>query len=160
MGTLAATSHATTYIDKFENTYFYPEIKNDCIFYARLIDDILIIYISGEAKLNNFPTNLDMMPDSFKFHREKSADSIAFLETSYILTWIDNYKQYDTKHTNTHNYLHYRSSHSKHLKDRISYSQAIRQRRICTDEMDLKMQSDKRKQRFSTRGYTQMLNEN
>ena len=58
-----------------------PEIKNDCLLYARYIDDIFIIYRGVEVKLNYFLTNLKMMHDSIKFDPEKLIQSIAFLDT-------------------------------------------------------------------------------
>ena len=158
MGTVAAPSYATIYMDKFENTYIYPEIENDCLFYARYIDDIFFIYTGGEAKLNNFLTNLNMMHDSIKFDHEKSTQAIAFLD---ILVYIDKNRQLQTtlhtKPTNTHNYLHYMSSHPKHLKNSLPYSLAIRLRRICTDNNALRLQSDKLRQQFLARGYSHTL---
>ena len=110
MGTIAAPSYATIYMDKFENTHIYPKIKNDCLFYARYIDDIFMIYTGGDAKLNNFLNDLNMTHDSIKFDHEKSKQAIAFLD---ILIYIGENRQLQntlhTKPTNTHNYLHYRS---------------------------------------------------
>ena len=57
MGTVAAPSYAAIYMDKFENICISPEIKNDCFFYRRYIDDVFIIDIGREAKPNNFLTN-------------------------------------------------------------------------------------------------------
>ena len=60
MGTVAASSYATIYMDKFENIHIYPEIKKDCFFDIRYIDDIFIIYTGAEIKLNNFLSKLNM----------------------------------------------------------------------------------------------------
>ena len=144
--TVAHYSYAIIYMDKFENTYIDSEIKNDSLFCARYIDDIFIIYIGKEAKLNNFLTNLNMIHDSIKLGHQNSSHSIAFLDT---LIYIDKNRQLQTtllnKHTNTHNDIHYRSSHPKYLKDSFPNWQAIRQRRICA----LKIQSDELEQQFS-----------
>ena len=48
------TDATTIYMIKFENTNINTEMKNECFFYARYIDDAFIIYMGGEAKLNNF----------------------------------------------------------------------------------------------------------
>ena len=40
----ASPSYAHIYIDKFKNTYIYPEIKIDYLSYALYIDYIFIIY--------------------------------------------------------------------------------------------------------------------
>ena len=71
MGIVATHLYVTMYMDKFENTNI-SEIKNDCLFYARYINDISIIYTYREAKRNNFLINLNMMQDSIKFDHKKS----------------------------------------------------------------------------------------
>ena len=40
ISTAAEPSYATIYLEMSENTYIYPEIKNDCFFYAKYIDNI------------------------------------------------------------------------------------------------------------------------
>ena len=142
-------------------THIYPEINNDCIFYARYIDDIFLIYTGGETKLDEFLTNLNMKHESIKFDHEKSTKSVAFLDT---LIYIDEKRQLQTtlytKPTDTHNYLHFKSSHPKHLKESLPYSQALRIRRICSKDNELNKHSDKLKQQFIARGYTETLVEN
>ena len=49
----------------FKNTNICLEIKNDCVIYARYIDNIFIIFTGKEVKLNNFLTDLNMMHDFF-----------------------------------------------------------------------------------------------
>ena len=70
-GTVASPLYTTTYMNTLENTLSYPEIKNDCLFYEKYIDDIFIMQIRGEAKLNNFLTNHSMKHDSMKFLSQK-----------------------------------------------------------------------------------------
>ena len=41
------------------------------------------------------------------------------------------------KGTDRHQYLHYASSHPNHTKRSIVYSQALRVKRICSEEKDL-----------------------
>ena len=53
-------------------------------------DDIFIIYIGGEAKLNDFQTNINIMNDSINFDHEQSIHSIAFFDT---LIYIDKNRQ-------------------------------------------------------------------
>ena len=40
------------------------------------------------------------------------------------------------KATDTHGYLHYDSSHPRHCKESLPYSQLLRLRRICSDQAD------------------------
>ena len=120
MGTSAAPSYATIDMGHFEEKHIYPEINNDCLFYTRYIDDIFLIYTGGERKLIEFLTKLNTAHDSIKFEFEKSTKSIAFLDT---LVYIDDKRQLQTtlytKPTDTHNYLHFKSAHPKHLIDSL-----------------------------------------
>ena len=51
-------------MEKIGNTYIYWGIKNECLFYARYIDDIAIIYTDREAKINNFIKNQNVIVQS------------------------------------------------------------------------------------------------
>ena len=161
MGTVAAPSYATIYMGNFEETHIYPDIDNDCPFYARYIDDIFLIYTGGEKKLDEFLKNINTKHDSIKFDYEKSTQSVAFLDT---LIYIDEKRQLQTtlytKPTDTHNYLHFKSAHPRHLKESLPYSQALRLRRICSENNEFIRHSDKLKQQFTARGYSQTLVEN
>ena len=102
-----------------------------------------------------------MMHNLFKFDDEKSTYSITFLDT---LIYIDKNRQLQTlpsKPTNTHNYLHYRSSDPKHFRP-FPYSQTIRLYRIYTENNELKRQNqnDTLKLQFSAHGYPHTLIEN
>ena len=85
MGTVVAPSYASIYMEKFKNTYIYPESNNSCLFYARYIDDIFILYTSRGANLNNFLTNLIIMHDSNRFDHENSTHQIAFLSNQIYI---------------------------------------------------------------------------
>jgi len=154
MGTIAAPSYATIYMGKFETQFIYPEIDSDCLFYARYIDDIFLIYTGGDTKLKQFLKDLNTKHDSIKFDYETSTKSIAFLDT---LIYIDEKRHLQTtlytKPTDTHNYLHSKSSHPRHLKDSLPYSQALRLNRICSQKNELDLQCEKLKQQFVKRGY-------
>ena len=58
-----------------------------------------------------------------------------------------------TKPTDTHNYLHPKSSHPRHLKDSLPYSQALRIRRISSQNNELNTNNEKLRKQFITRGY-------
>ena len=113
----------------FEETHIYPEINNDCLFYARYIEDIFLIYTGGGTKLDEFLTNVNSKHDPIIFDHKKSTESVAFLDT---LIYIDGNRKLQTtlyaKPTDTHNYLNFKSSHPIHLKESLTYSQALRLR--------------------------------
>ena len=154
MGTIAAPSYATIYMGRFETKYIYPEINGDCLFYARYIDDIFLIYTGDDTKLKKFLQDLNTKHDSIKFDYETSTKSIAFLDT---LIYVDENRHLQTTlyttPTDTHNYLHSKSCHPKHLKDSLPYSQALRLKRICSQNNELNIHCEKLKRQFIARGY-------
>ena len=98
---------------------------------------------------------------TIKFSHEKFTHSNHILRHPNIYWQEHNFKKhYKQKPTNIHNYLHYRSSQTKHLKDSPPYSQAVTLRIIYRDENELKRQNNKLKQQFSPWGYPNMLNKN
>ena len=132
----------------------YPEINSYCLVYARYIENIFQIYIRGDTKLKQFLKDLNTKHDSIKFDYETSTKSIAFLDT---LIYIDEKRYLQTtlytKPTDTHNCLHSKSSHPRHLKDSLPYSQALRLRRICSQNNEIDIPCEKLKQQFVKRGY-------
>ena len=57
------------------------------------------------------------------------------------------------KPTDTHQYLQWNSCHPRHCKTSISYSQALRLRRICSQEVDFGWRTGELKQHLQRRGY-------
>ena len=154
MGTVAAPSYANIFMGSFEEKFIYPAISNDCLFYARYIDDIFLIYTGDECKLEEFFRNINRVHDSIKFEYVKSSVSIAFLDT---LIYIDDDRKLQTtlynKPTDSHNYLHYNSAHPRHLRYNLPYSQALRIRRICSEADELDKQNQSLTKHFRKRNY-------
>ena len=61
------------------------------------------------------------------------------------------------KPTDSHSYLLYSSSHPSHVKDPIPYSQFLRLRRLCSDDLDFNSKYDEMSNFFSERGYPYIL---
>ena len=57
------------------------------------------------------------------------------------------------KETDTHNYLHYTSFHPRHCKQAIPYSQFLRLRRICSNDVDFSEKAEEMLTFFKQRGY-------
>ena len=158
MGTIAAPSYAIIYMGEFEEMYIYPYIDNDCLFYARYIDDVFFIYTGGETKLTNFFNFINSVHDSIKFDYETSVTSIPFLDTRiYIDEEGDIQTAVFVKPTDTHNYLHADSAHPRHLLKNLPYSQALRMRRICSQDEVLHESNNALLQQFQERGYPRDL---
>ena len=58
------------------------------------------------------------------------------------------------KASDTHSYLHYDSSHSRHCKESLPYSQLLRLRRICSDQADFLDKAQEMASFFERRGYS------
>ena len=59
-----------------------------------------------------------------------------------------------TKPTDTHQYLHSSSFHPRHCKNGIAYSQALRLRRICSNDSDFTKHARDLKHNLTTRGHS------
>ena len=68
---------------------------------------------------------------------------------------IINYKQHYTRNPHIHNYLRSKSSHPKHLRVSLVYSQSVRINRICSNHNHLLNHINKLKRDFTTRDYHQ-----
>ena len=89
-----------------------------------------------------------------KFTVEISDEQINFLDTTLHLTtsgaiWTDLY----TKPTDSHNYLQFESSHPKHCRSNLPYSQFLGLCRTCSRQSDFDVHSTILKVHFSQRGY-------
>ena len=90
----------------------------------------------------------------FKFTHESSTTSISFLDTLVCKNNQDIlYTNLYTKPTDSHMYLHYTSSHPKHCKTGLPYSQFLRLRRICSHDSDFTEHAKSMSQNFINRGY-------
>ena len=58
------------------------------------------------------------------------------------------------KATDTHSFLHYDSSHPRHCKESLPYSQLLRLRRICSDQADFLDKAQKMASFFERQGYS------
>ena len=78
------------------------------------------------------------MAPSIKFTHEISANSVKFLDTTVLKDRQGNIStDFYQKPTDTYPYLHWTSAHPPHLKQSITYSQALRLR-ICSSTDTLK----------------------
>ena len=85
-----------------------------------------------------------------------SSIEIPFLDT---IVYIDNKNHLQTrlyrKTTDRQNYLHRASEHPPSLKDSLAYSQALRIKRICSDNEEYKSSTELLLKSFISRGYDQ-----
>ena len=156
MGTKCAVIYANLFMSHFEETYIYDLIRNKCNFYKRFIDDIFIIWNGTHDELKAFVEQLNKLHPTIKFDAKYLTDSIEFLDTR-IYKSTDGKLQTTlyTKPTDRQSYLHSKSYHLSSCKRSIAYSQALRIRRICSDDTEFKKHTDKLTEKLTQRGYEQ-----
>ena len=152
IGTKCAPSYACIFMDEFE-TKFIESQQNKPLVWFRYIDDIFFIWTHGEEKLKSFLEDLNKFEPYLKFTHEFSKESLPFLDLKVKLLEGKIKTDLYIKETDRHQYLHYSSSHPNHTKRSIVFSQALRMKRICSEEEDFKTHIGEMKSWFQKRAY-------
>ena len=155
MGTRAAPNFAHVYMGKIERENANESPLGELIIdWARFIDDIFLLWRGCLESLMKFIEHLNNAIPSIKFTYEISQTEVYFLD---VMVHKDEDGNISTdvyqKPTDTHPYLNYNSAHPPHLKKSIPYSQALRLRRICSDDQTLKERIKQYSEYFITCGY-------
>ena len=100
----------------------------------RFIDDIFIIWEHGEESLKEFLCYLNGIHPTLKFTSKSSREHIEFLDVLVTRDGVRTKTDLFVKSTDTHQYTHFSSCHTFHTKSGIPYGQALRLRRIVSDE--------------------------
>ena len=105
------------------------------------------------SHLKEFLQQINQAHSTIQFTAEWSLDSVTFLDIRAILK--DGSIQTDlySNPTDTHKYLAMDSCHPRHCKQAIPYGQALRLRRIRSEEEHLKQRTSELKQHLARRGY-------
>lgn len=153
MGAPASVRIANIYMFKLLNKFFKNYNKSKPETLGRLIDDIFFVWQFSEADLLTLYHDMNTFHSTIKFELNYSHVEVNFLDTT---VYIEN-EQIKTKlfikPTDKKQYLHYTSCHPKHIMKAIPYSQALRYRRIITDEKILNSELEKLKHKFIIRKY-------
>ena len=114
----------------------------------RYIDDIFFIWTSDEESYMN------SIHRTIKFTSEYSTTETHFLDV--VIRKEENGLTTDlfVKPTDKHQYLHSTSCHPPHCKTSIAYSQALRLRRICSNDSDFLRHSQVLKTHIVSRGHS------
>ena len=153
MGTKVAPSLANIFMANFEEEWVYSYGTRPSL-WLRYIDDIFMIWEHSQAELDLFLTHLNSCHNTIKFTAEHSTDKVNFLDTTIHLSQDGSlYTDLFCKPTDSHNYLRHDSSHPKHCKTSLPYSQLLRVRRICTKIEDFDRNAFMLCEHFQRRGY-------
>ena len=111
--------------------------------WLRYIDDIFLLWEHGEEELIKFIDYLNAIHPTIKFTFSYSRTSIDFLDVRVSKDGTGLKTDLFIKPTDTHQYLHHKSCHPYHTKRGIPYGQALRYRRIISDDLQLGLESEK-----------------
>ena len=154
MGTKCAPTYANIFMEHFEEEYIYSKISDHVLTYLRYIDDIFMIWTSTRESFLNFINELNSIHPSIKFDYAISEKDISYLDAT---VYIDDDNTVKTKlyvkPTDKQSYLHYKSEHPINMKRNIPYSQALRMKRICSEETEYHKNTNKLLNVFTSRGY-------
>ena len=154
MGTICAPPYANLFMGKFEDIHILPLIKRLILLYCRFIDDIFFIWTGSETELLRVTNEINEIHPTIKFDIQYSKKSINFLDTTITITTNNMIKTaIYNKPTDRKAYLHAKSYHPRRTKEAIAYSQALRMRRICSDQTDFERESEKLLKELVERGH-------
>ena len=135
IGTKFAPACANLLMTRLEERLLDASAEKPLV-WMRFIDDVFFIWTHGEEKLKSFINHLNTSHETIKFASEQSRDSISFLDVQVSIR-EGGVLSTDLfcKSTDTHQYLHKKSCHPWHTKKAIPYGQALRFRRICSEDL-------------------------
>ena len=118
-----------------------------------------MIWEHGEEALNEFFEHLNSIHPNIKFESPPKCSKVSVDFLDVTVTRVGDRLKTDlyTKSTDTHQYLEFSSCHPWHCKKSIPYSQALRIRRICSEEQDFSKRISELKQWLYDRGYEKKL---
>ncbi|XP_072026492.1 uncharacterized protein [Amphiura filiformis] len=120
----------------------------------RYIDDVFFIWTREEDSLHTFLNHVNSFHRTIKFTSELSHHQVNFLDVTIRKENDSLVTDLYTKPTDSHQYLHSSSCHPQHCKSGIAYSQALRLRRICTNDSDFSQHARDLKKNLTSRGHS------
>ena len=153
MGTRMAPSLACLFMSRLEQQMLDSAPCRPWIWW-RFIDDVFFIWTSDEESLHTFINHINSFHRTIKFTSEISHQQVNFLDVSIRKEHDTLITDLYTKPTDTHQYLHSTSCHPRHCKNGIAYSQALRLRRICSNDSDFSHHAQNLKMHLVSRGHS------
>ena len=153
MGTKMGHSVACIFMGYFEELFFTDYEHSTPMLYKRYIDDIVGAASCPEEELKCFIDHVTNINPSIKYTYTISNNTVTFLDLQ--LTIDNNHIKscVHFKHTDSHNYLLFSSSHPPSCKQSIPFSQLLRIKRCCSDNDDVITISNQVENYFSARQY-------
>ena len=133
--------------NQFFNQYNGPQPK----LHRRYIDDCVDTTSSTREELEQFINSVNKCHPALKYTWQILETSIAFLDINVSIQNNGLSTSVYYKPIDYHSYLLHSSSHPNH--NSIRFSQFLRLRRLCSDELDFSNKSEEMLQFFKNRGY-------
>ena len=143
-------------MDEMETSFLKTQQLQPFI-WLRYIDDTFFISKQGKEQLNLFLEDLNAFHPNLKFTYETSLNTVDFLDLKVSLKGGGIFTDLHNKPTDSHQFLHYKSSHPSHIKNSITYSQALRISRLCSSQNDFNAHISNLKDWFMARDYPQRV---
>ncbi|XP_078364096.1 uncharacterized protein LOC144648396 [Oculina patagonica] len=153
MGSRMGPNYACLFVGYMEeqilSTYtgFIPQL------HKRYIDDIVGAASCRREELEDFITHVSTYHPALQFKHTISQTQLPFLDITLSISGSKICTSAYYKETDTHNYLHYTSSHPQHCKNSIPYTQFLRLRRLCSEDDDFVEKCEEMTTFFADRGY-------
>ena len=156
MGTPFAPNYANIFMKKIENQILHNAGHDKTpLLWRRFIDDIFMIWPHREVELLQFLNHINTMHPTIQFEMEHSKNQVHFLDTTIFINKEQTLEStLYVKPTEICFLLHKQSFHPETCKQSVICSQALRYRRIITDNETLKTKLEKLKTNLIRRGYS------
>ena len=141
MGTRMAPSYASLFMGKFEQQFLQVQDKLAIVLW-RCINDVFAIWTHRVPCLNAVLWELNNHHMTIKFTADWSTREVMFLGTRVFMKDGKVEMDLHIKPTSKHQCLQTKSCRSKHCKTAILYSQALRIKRICSEQENLSLRTN------------------
>jgi len=129
----------------------------DTALWRRFIDDIALLWLGGEDSLKQFLQWLNCQHPTIKFTANYGTRNIPFLDVSVSISEGRITTDLHRKETDAQMTLPFNSCHPRHCVRSIPFSQALRLRRICSEDSSFEQRTKELCDRFTRRGYPRSL---
>ena len=152
MGTKMAPSYANLFMASLESRFLKNQPLTPLVWW-RFIDDIFSIWTHGRPALDCFLHELNSFHQTISFTFSILDVEGVFLDARVYIKAANWESDLYVKPTDRHQYLHQESCHPPHVTPAIPYGQALRLRRICSEDANLEKHLRDLKRHFQARGY-------
>ena len=146
-------SYACLFVGYVEEKMHLTYTGTKPIMIRRYIDDYFGISTSTKNELEDFMQYVNDFHPSLSYTYDISNTSVNVLDISISMTQHGLTTDIFYQDTDTNSYVRYESAHPPSCKKGIPFSQFLRLRRICNNDLTFERRSDEMSEFFSQRGF-------